>query len=86
MPYEGLLLSNQKNRKLGVFGRKLDECHHPFGGNFQMFKCCFLCVFSFINMNVLGIQLVNLNLVILIQDATPKINIVESAWALYCYV
>ena len=28
-PYEGLNLANQKGRKLGVFGRKLEGSHSP---------------------------------------------------------
>ena len=28
--YEGLNLANQKRRKLGVFGRKLEGNHFPF--------------------------------------------------------
>ena len=28
--YEGLNLANQKRRKLGVFGRNLEESHSPF--------------------------------------------------------
>ena len=29
-PYEGLYLTNQKSRKLRLFGRKLEGSHSPF--------------------------------------------------------
>ena len=37
-PYEGLNLTNQKNRKLGVFSRKLDGRHYPFQCYFDKYK------------------------------------------------
>ena len=37
-PYEGLNSANQKNRKLGVYGRKLEGSHSPCYCKFDKYK------------------------------------------------
>ena len=80
-PYEGLYLTNQKSRKLGVFVRKLKGSHSPFYDYFDKYyrKCNDNVHMMSSSYELIYIRIIMHNIENITQEATLKTNMVEPA-------